>query len=115
MESLPIISDEFGRDAKGRFAVGNTGKPKGAINKTTKDLKQFITNFLNEKAFEIPLIWDTLEDKDKATLFLHLAKLVMPKNQSESENEENFKPVTVEIVLPDGRTLDDVMNELKPE
>lgn len=88
-DKTPIITDKNGRNKNGRFAVGNNGKPKGAVNKTTKDLQQFITNFLNEKSFEIPLIWDSLEDKDKATLFLHLSKLVMPKNLNESiENKE---------------------------
>ena len=72
----------------GKFRKGNVGKPKGAVNKSTKDLKDFITNFLNEKAFEIPLIWDTLDDKDKATLFIHLSKLVMTKT---AENP-NLKP-----------------------
>lgn len=89
--NTPIFTDENGRDTKGRFAMGNNGKPKGAVNKTTKDLQQFIANFLNEKAFEIPLIWDSLEDKDKATLFIHLSKLVMPKNLNESIEQQNIK------------------------
>ena len=93
----PIITDENGRDTKGRFAVGNTGKPKGATNKTTKDLQQFITNFLNEKSFEIPLIWDTLEDKDKATLFLHLSKLVMPKQLTDVEQETGIRPLILNL------------------
>jgi len=79
MDNFPKITDKNGRNKKGRFAPGNKGKPKGAVNRTTKDLKEFITNFLNDKAFEIPLIWNTLDDKDKATLFIHLSKLVMPK------------------------------------
>ena len=96
----PIITDKNGRNKNGRFAVGNNGKPKGAVNKTTKDLQQFITNFLNEKSFEIPLIWDTLEDKDKATLFLHLSKLVMPKNLKETidQAEQPLFPIVVNIV-----------------
>lgn len=99
-DNTPIITDENGRDTKGRFSIGNTGKPKGANNKTTKDLQKFIINFLNEKAFEIPLIWDTLEDKDKATLFLHLSKLVMPKklNESTEQTEQSLFPIVVKII-----------------
>lgn len=99
-DKTPQFSDENGRDTKGRFAVGNTGKPKGATNKTTKDLQKFIINFLNEKAFEIPLIWDTLEDKDKATLFLHLSKIVMPKklNESTEQTEQSLFPIVVKII-----------------
>jgi len=98
-DKTPHFSDEIGRDTKGRFSIGNTGKPKGATNKTTKDLQKFITNFLNEKSFEIPLIWDTLEDKDKATLFLHLSKLVMPKNLNESieQTEQPLFPTIINL------------------
>lgn len=96
-DKTPQFSDENGRDTKGRFAVGNTGKPKGATNKTTKELQQFITNFLNEKSFEIPLIWDSLEDKDKATLFLHLSKLVMPKQMTDAEQETGIKPIILNL------------------
>jgi len=93
----PKISEEYGRNELGKFTTGNVGKPKGAINRTTKDLKNFIVNFLNDKAFEIPLIWDSLEDKDKATLFLHLAKMVMPKIQEEQETNEQFRPVIINL------------------
>jgi hypothetical protein len=97
-------------DEKGKFKKGNAGRPKGATNKTTKDLQQFITNFLNEKAFEIPLIWDTLEDKDKATLFLHLSKLVMPKNLNESieQTEQPLFPTIINLgsgINPEQMTL----------
>jgi hypothetical protein len=96
-DTTPIITDENGRDTKGRFSIGNTGKPKGATNKTTKELQQFITNFLNEKSFEIPLIWDTLEDKDKATLFLHLSKLVMPKQMTDEKQETGIRPIIINL------------------
>ena len=98
-DKTPIITDKNGRNKNGRFAVGNNGKPKGATNKTTKDLQQFITNFLNEKSFEIPLIWDSLEDKDKATLFLHLSKLVIPKNVNESieQTEQPLFPTIINL------------------
>jgi hypothetical protein len=75
------------RDDKGRFLDGNAGKPKGAVNKNTKDLKEFIINFLNDKSFEIPIIWESLEDKDRATLYLHLLKIVIPKPIDETIDE----------------------------
>jgi hypothetical protein len=84
MSLKPKITDKNGRDKNGKFLTGNNGKPKGAVNKTTKDIKEFIVSFLNDKAFEIPQIWDSLEDKDKATLYLHLLKIVMPKPLDES-------------------------------
>jgi len=87
-DNTPKISEDNGRDNKGRFSVGNVGKPKGAVNKSTKDVKDFIVNFLNDKAFELPLIWETLDDKDRASLWLNLSRLVMPKaNETEIEDK----------------------------
>jgi|SRR5690554_2226642 len=94
-ENLPKNTEQNGRDNKGRFKEGNKGKPKGATNKNTRDLKDFITDFLNEKAYEIPHIWDSLDDKDKATLFLHLSRLVLPKVKEEKDNDVlEHKPIT---------------------
>ena len=46
---------------------------------------------LNEKTFEIPFIWESLDDKEKIMIFLHLAKLVTPKPTIQSQKNENFK------------------------
>jgi hypothetical protein len=108
-DNTPQTAENYGRNKNGRFAVGNNGKPKGATNKTTKELQQFITNFLNEKSFEIPLIWDTLEDKDKATLFLHLSKLVMPKQMTDAVQETGIRPIILNLgsgLNPDAETID---------
>jgi hypothetical protein len=118
MSNSPKDTEIFGRDKNGRFAIGNNGKPKGAVNKTTKDLHQFITNFLNDKAFEIPLIWDTLDDKDKATLFIHLSKLVMPKNLNESieQTEQPLFPTIINLgsgINPDLMTLEQARELVK--
>lgn len=87
--NLPKNTEQNGRDNKGRFKEGNKGKPKGATNKNSRDVKDFIVNFLNDKAYEIPHIWDALDDKEKATLYLHLAKLVLPKvNDEEKEPKQ---------------------------
>jgi hypothetical protein len=75
-------TDVIGRDNVGRFTHGNQGKPKGANHKTTKNLREFITNFLNDKANEIPNMWDELDSKDKLILFMNLCKLVLPKPET---------------------------------
>jgi hypothetical protein len=81
----PKNTDKIGRDGLGKFTTGNDGKPRGATNKTTRDLRLFITGFLNDKAHEIPTLWDTLEDKDKLSLFMHLCRLVLPKTATEPQ------------------------------
>lgn len=85
LEIEPKNTDKYGRNELGKFTTGNNGKPKGATNKTTRDLRKFITNFLNEKSFEITHIWDSMDDKEKATLFLHLCKLVLPKPTDDND------------------------------
>jgi hypothetical protein len=95
----PKKTEQNGRDNKGRFKEGNKGKPKGATNKTTKDIKEFITNFLNDKAYEIPHIWDALEDKDKATLYLHLIRLVLPKPTDEENNSNQLNETPEPVII----------------
>ena len=96
-KDLPKNTDSYGRDENGRFKEGNKGKPKGSTNTNTRQLKEFITSFLNDKAFEIPHIWNTLEDKDKANLYLHLCKLVMPKPIEDKEINKDIEPVVFEF------------------
>ena len=74
-------------DENGKFKTGNDGRPKGATNKTTRELREFITNFLNDKTPEISTLWDTLDDKDKLTLFMHLCRLVLPKPNDDPDRE----------------------------
>jgi hypothetical protein len=98
----PKNTDVNGKDAKGRFKEGNNGKPKGATNKNTRDIKEFITNFLNDKAYEIPHIWESLEDKDKASLYLHLSRLVLPKPLEDEDKKEQINvPTPITFLTPE--------------
>jgi len=36
-KAQPIITDNNGRDDKGRFAPGNTGRPTGSQNRSTSE------------------------------------------------------------------------------
>lgn len=96
-------------DVNGKFRKGNKGKPRGAANKTTKEVREFITNFLNDKAYEIPHIWDALDDKDKATLYLHLCRLVLPKPpEATIHDKENFTAIKFDFddtPLPNNRPV----------
>lgn len=85
-ENTPINTDENGRDDKGRFIKGNSGKPKGAQNTTTKEVKELISDFLTDKINDLHKIWDCLSDQEKATLFVHLAKIVVPRPTTQKEN-----------------------------
>ena len=100
LEIEPKNTDKYGRDELGKFTTGNNGKPKGATHKTTRDLREFITGFLNEKTPEISTLWDTLDDRDKLTLFMHLCRLVLPKPNIEPPTQNEMKSIDVNIVTP---------------
>jgi hypothetical protein len=67
------------------------GRPQGSPNKATKETREIITSFLNDKITDLDRIYESLEDKDKATLLLHFAKLVVPKPGTDSGNETKVK------------------------
>ena len=89
------ITVQNGRESTGRFAKGNKGKPKGAQTKTTKAVKEFVVGFLNDKSVELYSIWDELEPRDKATLFLHLSRMVVPKPQVEMGGVREIEPINI--------------------
>jgi hypothetical protein len=93
---MPKNTVKYGRNELGKFAKGNVGKPLGATNKTTKEARETITAFINDKITDLDRIYEGLEDKDKATLLLHLVKLVMPKPTIESERiNEPMPPIII--------------------
>ena len=55
------------------------GRPKGSPNKTTKEAREVITAFLSDNLTDLQRIYHNLEDREKATLLIQFAKLVMPK------------------------------------
>lgn len=92
------------RNSNGTFLTGNNegaGRPKGTPNKTTATLRNSITYFLNDKLSELDTIWNSLDDREKATLFIHLMKVVMPKAQSDTSNDiqkHDFSNLTTEEI-----------------
>jgi hypothetical protein len=73
-----IILDELQRDNKGRFAFGNTGKPKGTINKVTNDLREKMQFIVSSNIDTIQSDLDSLEPKDRIKTLLELSKFVIP-------------------------------------
>lgn len=92
----PKNTDKYGRNKEGKFAKGNSGKPKGSTNKTTRQLRESIVHFLNDKVESIFETWDTLDPKDQVTLFLHLSKLVIPNIPKEAEQDS---PLPAPVII----------------
>jgi hypothetical protein len=92
----PKKTDQNGeRDIEGRFIVGNSGKPKGAANRTTKAMRKTIVDFLFDKMPEVQKTWSELDSREKCTLWLQMARLVMPK--PDTEYEERHEGLEIHI------------------
>ena len=81
------------------------GRKKGTPNKTTKDLRERISIFLEDNFEEAMKAWTKLEDKDKVKLYTDLIKFSVPTLQSvdlnatvkkEDEVEEDLKELAKE-------------------
>lgn len=60
------------------------GRTKGALNKLSTDLKQEITDFLNDNFDEVKTEWQNLEGKEKLNFYKDLLKYSVPQMQSTS-------------------------------
>lgn len=81
------------------------GRPKGTPNKVTTDLRQWITNFLEDNRKQIQKDWKALEPKERITLFEKLLKYSLPTLQATSLTTD-FEKLTDE-------QLDTIIENLK--
>jgi predicted SpoU family rRNA methylase len=58
------------------------GRPLGALNKITKNLRGDITSFLENNFEEVIKEWQKLEGKEKLTFYRDLLQYAVPKLQS---------------------------------
>lgn len=81
------------------------GRPTGSTNKISKDLRQSITDFLNENFDKIKADMIKLEPKDRCKFYIDLLKYAVPTLQS-TQLTTDFEKLTDE-------QLDLIINELK--
>lgn len=60
------------------FKAGEGGRPKGAKNKVTIEVKEFLSNFLNENLSTLQEDFDNLESKERLYFIEKLLKYVVP-------------------------------------
>lgn len=91
------------------FKKGNSGnpagKPKGAKNKVTLQLRELITQFLEERFETIVSDFKKLEPKERVKFYCDLLQFGLPKLQSTS-TEIEFEKLTDE-------QLDEIIERLK--
>lgn len=60
------------------FKPGEGGRPKGAKNKVTIEVKEFLSNFLNENLSTLQADFDNLESKERLYFMEKLLKYFVP-------------------------------------
>lgn len=88
-----------------RFKKGEGGRPKGTPNKITADLRDWLSNFIDENKNQILHDWKALEAKDRIAYFEKLLKYVLPTLQATT--------VTTEYDRLTDDQLDQIIYELK--
>lgn len=80
------------------------GRPKGAGNKTTIELRKLISNFLDEQFYDLVKNYKKLEPKDRIKVYTDLLQYGLPKLQATS-NEISFEKLSED-------QLDEIINRL---
>jgi hypothetical protein len=97
------------------FEKGNkhgTGRPKGSLNKTTAQIKDFLMSVSD--ALEVDLFEDlqVLQPLDRVKLWLSLQEYLLPKlSRQQIENSDNDISITIRQPTPDYSKLN--VDELK--
>ena len=83
--------ESSGRDDKGRFGVGNPGKPKGAVSNASAKVKTAVVDFLERNTENIQDSFDKLKPAEKLRFIADILPYATPKLSSiQSENETNI-------------------------
>lgn len=81
------------------------GKPPGAVNKNTKELRETVSNFLLSNFEQVVKDFKQLQPKDRTRLYCDLLQYGLPRLQNVSMDLE-FEQMTEQ-------ELDRIINELK--
>lgn len=54
------------------------GKPKGAVNRTTKELREAMISFIDANVDKLQKDFDSLDPKDRLAFFEKAIKLILP-------------------------------------
>lgn len=78
------------RDEKGRFGMGNPGKPKGAASNASAKVKLAVVDFLERNTENIQETFDKLKPYEKMRFISDILSYATPKLSSiQSENQTN--------------------------
>src|SRR5882724_3235149 len=82
---MALMEEDNSRDEKGRLLPGHAGlKKKGSNNRLQSEIKEKITDFLNEKLDSIEEVFKEVAPKDKLRFLGELLGYVLPKSKEVS-------------------------------
>ena len=88
-----------------QFQKGEGGRPKGAVNKTSSQLRETITDFLDNNFEKIVTDFEGLKPKERVKVYCDLLQYGLPRLQA-IQLETDFERLTDE-------QLDDIIESLK--
>jgi hypothetical protein len=94
------------KDTKGRFTEGNSGKPKGAVNKTTNKIREAFQKLIEDN-LENMTIWLTQvaadDPKSALDIMTKLGEYTTPKLarvENKHEVDEGITEIQLNFVKP---------------
>lgn len=81
--------------------INLTGRPKGAVNKTTAQTKKIIEKIVSKELKNIDSLLEQLEPKERLDAIIKLLPYVMPKNthiEIDAPAGHQFQPITLTVI-----------------
>ncbi|ANH83550.1 hypothetical protein A8C56_23545 [Niabella ginsenosidivorans] len=75
------------------------GRKPGTPNKTTTELRLFISEFLNQNKSGLQRAWIELEPKDKFSAFQSLLKFALPQKMSQQIDFNNLDEDVLDAII----------------
>ena len=86
------------RDDKGRFtSEGNTGRPKGSVNKSSNEIRETFQLLLENNLEKLQEDLNELEPKDRVKLLLNLSNYILPKLRSIDLQSDIEETITIDF------------------
>ncbi|MDA3910528.1 MAG: hypothetical protein PF448_04130 [Bacteroidales bacterium] len=96
MKNTPKTTGKNGRDNNGKFSKGNPGRPAGTPNKSTKQIKELLAEFVGTNVEDIQTEYNKLDSEKKLYFLEKVLKYVLPsqtKSFLEFETEPQIKVI----------------------
>lgn len=77
---------------KTTFKPGEGGRRKGTPNKTTKEMRELLSDFISDNWYKLQDDFNVLEPKDRVQIFERLLQYILPKYQAVMPDKSEDRP-----------------------